>query len=68
MNKGDKVVCHRAEGYNFTVGKTYKVTDYVGEWQDTDSPGGFTWPAYVEVVDDAGKLASAHASRFERVN
>jgi len=66
MNKGEKIVCRSARGYDLTEGKTYEVVQYDEPWQDKDSPGGFTWPAYVHVINDSGKQVAAHASRFAR--
>jgi hypothetical protein len=60
IQKGDTVICRAARGYDFTTGKAYTVTDY----QEQAWTPGFTWPAYVQVRDDSGKLAWAHAHRF----
>lgn len=60
MMKGDQVVCHASRGYAFTEGKTYTVLKYEPSVPDTY----FTWPAYLRVVDDTGKVAICHASRF----
>lgn len=63
MQTGDLVVCRAARGYHFTEGKTYEVVRYEPRVADLN----FTWPAYVHVVDDYGKLVVCHASRFEAV-
>jgi hypothetical protein len=61
--EGSSVTCIRAEGYNLTVGAQYTVQ----EFQPVLYPGdlaNFAFPAYVTVLDDAGKRAVAHAARF----
>lgn len=64
MKTGDTVICRNANGYYFTVGKEYEVLRYDPEYYDKDTPAGFTWPAYVQVRDDEGNKAYAHAHRF----
>ena len=60
----DSIVCSRPHDYSFTMGKTYTVVEYSPKWHDNETPGGFTWPAYVTVIDDEGKRATCHADRF----
>lgn len=60
MKAGDTVVCRGSRGYLFTTGKEYTVQDYQPEAHDTN----FTWPAYVQVIDDCGKKVWCHAHRF----
>ena len=62
MQPGDIVVCRAPRGYAFTEGKEYTVVSYEPEFADNNV--GFTWPAYVEVVDDYGRHVHCHASRF----
>lgn len=64
MKEGDIVVCHASRGYQFTEGKEYTVLEYAPEYYDNTSSSGFTWPAYVTVMDDWGRNATAHAHRF----
>ncbi len=63
MNAGDIVVCRGSRGYNFTTGKQYTVVAYEPESREMT----FTWPAYVQIVDDDGKTVHCHAHRFEVV-
>ena len=42
-------------------GEGYDVVKYDPPYPDVN----FTWPAYVEVIDDRGKLVAAHARRFK---
>lgn len=63
MKTGDRAVCVGSRGYDFTTGKEYEIVQYdppyraEGDW--------FTWPAYVAVVDNSGKLVHCHAHRFK---
>lgn len=65
MKAGDVVRCKSSRGYDLTEGKHYVVVAFTpesripGEW--------FTWPEYVAVVDDGGKVTEGHAYRFELV-
>lgn len=61
MKTGDTVVCRRAEGYAFTEGKEYAVSKYEPRTPD----GMFTWPAYLHVEDDNGRVVVCHANRFK---
>ncbi len=61
MKTGDQVVCRRPEGYAFTEGKTYTAAKYEPRTPD----GHFTWPAYLHVEDDNGRMAACHANRFK---
>jgi hypothetical protein len=63
MKAGDKVVCRHVRGYFFTEGKAYTVLKYEPRYPD----GNYTWPAYVHVVDDLGKVVVCHASRFDKL-
>ena len=60
---GDKVSPIYTSGYHLTLGKVYVVVSYDPPFAEET----FTWPAYVEFHDDRGKLATAHARRFELV-
>lgn len=60
---GDKVTPLYSSGYHLTLGKVYEVVKYDPPYPDEN----FTWPAYVEIHDDRGKLVVAHARRFESV-
>ena len=60
FNQGDKVTPVYTSGYFLTEGKVYEVVKSDPPFYDE----GFTWPAYVEICDDRGKLAVAHARRF----
>lgn len=61
---GQLVRCLFADGYNFTEGREYIVIEYTPPYQ-TQGAGGFTFPAYVVVLDDAGHKNTCHAGRFE---
>ena len=61
---GQRVRCLWADGYNFTEGREYSVTGYQPA-QQMHGAGGFTFPAYVHVIDDTGITVICHASRFE---
>ena len=63
FNVGDKVTPVYTSGYHLTAGKVYEVVAYDPPLPDMN----FTWPAYVEVLDDRGKFVAAHARRFEKV-
>ena len=58
---GDKFTPIYTSGYFLTEGKVYDVVGFDPPYPDVN----FTWPAYVEVIDDRGKLAVAHARRFK---
>ena len=60
---GDKVTPNYLSGYHLTLGKVYKVVSYDPPFCEEN----FTWPAYVQIQDDRGKLATAHARRFKPV-
>ena len=60
FNVGDKVTPLYSSGYHLTMGKVYEVVKYEAPFYYE----GFKWPAYVEIIDDRGKLAVAHARRF----
>ena len=61
FKKGDKVTPLYASGYHLTMGKVYEVVTYDPPFSEET----FTWPAYVEVIDDRGTLIVAHARRFK---
>lgn len=63
---GDTVVCVGSRGYYLTTGKQYEVIGWEPETYHPDA-GGFTFPAYVHILDDGGKRVSCHAWRFEKV-
>ena len=58
---GDKVTPVYSSDYHLTMGKVYVVVTYDPPWSEEN----FTWPAYVQIHDDLGKLATAHARRFK---
>ena len=58
---GDKVTPVYSSGYHLTMGKVYKVVSYDPPFREEI----FTWPAYVQIHDDLGKLVTAHARRFK---
>ena len=60
---GDKVSPNYSSGYHLTLGKAYVVVKYDPPFREVL----FTWPAYVQIHDDRGKLATAHARRFKPV-
>ena len=61
FNVGDKVTPLYSSGYHLTVGKVYDVVGFDPPYPDEN----FTWPAYVEVIDDRSKVVAAHARRFK---
>jgi hypothetical protein len=63
FNVGDMVTPTYTSGYHLTMGNVYAVVSYDPPLPDMN----FTWPAYVEVLDDRGKLVAAHARRLELV-
>lgn len=63
FNQGDRVAPLYTSGYHLTMGKAYVVVKY-----DPPFPEDFfTWPAYVQIHDDRGKLVVAYARRFKLV-
>ncbi len=60
MQAGDTVFCKISRGYNFTYGKAYTVLRYEPSVADPT----YTWPAYLHVLDDSGRVAICHAHRF----
>ena len=58
---GDKVTPLYTSSYHLTMGKVYEVVTYDPPFPDEY----FTWPAYMEVIDDRGKCVVAHARRFK---
>ena len=58
---GDKVTPVYSSDYHLTMGKVYEVVTYDPPFSEET----FTWPAYVEVIDDRGKHTVAHARRFK---
>ena len=61
---GEVVVCRGSRGYQLTVGKEYTILDYQPKYYDSDSAAGFTWPAYIGLLDDYGVYVQCHAHRF----
>ena len=57
---GDRVSPVYTSDYHLTMGKVYEVVKFEAPFPDEN----FTWPAYVEIIDDRGKFAVAHARRF----
>ena len=66
FTKEQVVVAVVVRGYEhfLTEGKEYKVLEYTPKQYVPDS-GGFSWPAYLTVLDDNGRETSCHASRFK---
>lgn len=63
--EGSQLVCTtpgRSGEYFLTKGKVYTALDVAAPLA-TDLP--FTFPAYVTVLDDRGKRAMCHLSRFQ---
>ena len=60
FSQGDRITPVYSSGYHLTMGKVYEVVKYEAPFPEDF----FTWPAYVEIHDDRGKLAVAHARRF----
>ena len=58
---GDKVTPVYSSGHHLTMGKVYVVVSYDPPFSEET----FTWPAYVQIHDDRGKLVTAHARRFK---
>ena len=58
---GDKVTPVYSSDYHLTMGKVYEVVTYDPPFSEET----FTWPAYVEVIDDRGKCVVAYARRFK---
>lgn len=61
-----KAVCLRNDGYNFTVSREYVIERVEPRVQEVGL-GGFTWPEYAHVLDDTGKKAVCHSSRFRNL-
>lgn len=61
FQKGDKITPLYLSDYHLTMGKVYEVVKFSPPFPEEN----FTWPAYVEFLDDRGKLAVAHARRFK---
>ena len=61
LNVGDKITPIYTSDYRLTMGKVYDVVGFDPPYPDVN----FTWPAYVEVIDDRGKFVAAHARRFK---
>lgn len=57
----DAVTPIYTDGYLLTMGRVYTVEAYEPRMPDS---GGFTWPAYVHLLDDNGRSVVAHAARF----
>lgn len=58
---GDKVKCLNATGYLLTKGKVYEISEYEPKFR----LGNFTFPPYVKVIGDNGKMLHCHATRFK---
>lgn len=63
FSAGERVVCRNSSGYLFTEGKEYEVVEMI---PPTPMENGFTFPAYVVVTNDNGRLSHCHAHRFVR--
>ena len=60
---GDKITPVYLSDYHLTMGKVYEVVKYDPPFREEN----FTWPAYVQIHDDRGRIATAHARRFKPV-
>lgn len=56
-----KVICRRSHDYNFTEGKEYEVIELCPQLICEN----YTFPRYIVVLDDNGKKAISHATRFK---
>lgn len=66
MRPGTRVIGAGVRGCRcLTEGKEYTVEDYQPAYTDPTSASGFTWPAYVGVINDDGRLAYYHTHRFK---
>ena len=65
FNEGDQAICTGSRGYDLTTGKVYTILKYEPSYHDCNGVSGFTWPAYVKVTDDYGKIVHCHAHRFK---
>lgn len=59
---GDKVTPRYIYSYFLTMGEVYTVLAYN---PPEPEPGRVTFPAYVSVKDDRGRVIWAHACRFK---
>lgn len=59
---GQRVKALCSVGYVITEGKEYVVHEYTPRARSEN--GHFTWPAYVTVTGDHGKLCTTHTQRF----
>lgn len=60
---GQIVIARSSYPWRLTEGHLYTVVEYI----PTEYSPHFTWPAYVAIVDDSGKLATFHAYRFREL-
>ena len=67
FKSGDKVRCTGSRGYELTTGEIYTVLEYEPPYRDPSSYSGFSWPAYVVLLDDNGRRVHLHANRFEKI-
>jgi len=59
------IICRYDSGYyNLTEGKQYNLVEYIPPFSDS----GFTFPAYVTLLDDNGKTTQCHAHRFKTLD
>lgn len=62
---GDIVKCLNPGGYYMLrEGELYEVAKY----EPKAPTPTFTWPAYVHVKDNLGKMCICHAHRFQHIN
>ena len=59
-----KVICKNKSGYyNLTENKEYEVHELIPRLITLN----FTFPRYISVIDDNGKVTTGHAYRFETI-
>ena len=57
-------VCKSSNGYNITVGREYLITRLVPQLVTPN----FTFPRYVQFIDDDNKVCQGHAYRFKTLS
>lgn len=57
-----RVICRHNKGYySLTEGREYEVKELLPQLHTRT----FTFPRYVSVIDDTGKVSTGHAYRFD---
>lgn len=64
---GEQVKALCSHAYRIREGMVYTVVRFEPEYYDSEHPCGFTWPAYVVVLDDNGEELHCHAYRFTKL-